>query len=133
MCNLVLIIPIRMAESYAKVRGAKKKAPNCEESKGESESHRCYAGLFLNFPLISFSKLLAATGCVARLVVSPAQLPYVNCQSYSRFPSLRGFVSTVVSEVQSSYGSFSSSRPVLSAWLNRFHPGNLMISKFSMS
>jgi FkbM family methyltransferase len=56
---------------------------------------------------------------------SSDMLPLVNCDSYSRFPRPKAFARTVFHQIQSLFGNSSCSRPILSAWLNRFPPDNL--------
>jgi FkbM family methyltransferase len=78
-----------------------------------------------NWSLISHNHSRNAPHIVVRAFISAGDLPFVNCELFSRFPRLHGFSSVVMGEIQALFGNFSTSRLILGAWLNRFHPNNL--------
>jgi hypothetical protein len=59
------------------------------------------------------------------LILTPEALPFVNCANSARFPQTHGFAHMVFKKINLMLGDFSFSKPVLSAWLNRFSPENL--------
>jgi FkbM family methyltransferase len=84
-----------------------------------------FAFVLFTRPRIPVCNSSIALRDVRKLDTSSDMLPLVNCTSYSSFPDPGGFTGGVFGQIQSLFGNFSCSRPLLSAWLNRFHPDNL--------
>jgi FkbM family methyltransferase len=83
-----------------------------------------YRRIFFGWSWIASSERVLAPGVLAKLVLSTDLLPFVNCPEYAQFPQANAFPQKAFQQIHSLFGDFSSSRVILSTWLNRFHPDN---------